>query len=533
MGRKFRPGAAPGQAMLMPADPREWLPAGHLAWRVLEMAGEMDLSRFGASYRADGKGGRPHDPAMMATLLLYCYCRGRRSSREIEMATSGDVGARVICGGLHPDHSTVAEFVRRHLEAVLALLPESVKACAREGLVSLELVAGDGTKLKANASMASNLTAAQLDAQIAELEAQIDAEFRQWAQDMLDGEGPAAPGGGGPRSGGDDSGKKKPKRAEQTLERRKAARAQLAARQDEKNQQELQPRIAELAARVEKKEAGVARWEAAAAARLEARARETAAGRRIGGTRPIRDIGEDREVKRARQSLARARADYQAAREAAAAPAGDPDAKVNTADPSSRVMPLKKGGFDQLHNVQALATARTQVILAITRHGSPVDVQALAPLMDKAREVLDAAGITGEILKALFDAGYASDANFTLDIPAELYVAVTREARQTGRSADGRAPKTMLPSWEDMTARLDTPEGRELYRQRAATIEPVFAQLTARLGRTLNYRGDHADAELSLWAASHNILKAITARGRRLARQARTAATAAPAPAAA
>jgi hypothetical protein len=83
-----------------------------------------------------------------------------------------------------------------------------------------------------------------------------------------------------------------------------------------------------------------------------------------------------------------------------------------------------------------------------------------------------------------------------------------------------------------MTARLDSEEGRRLYRQRAATIEPVFAQLTARLGRTLNYRGSLADAELALWAASHNILKAITARARRLARQARTAATT-PAPAAA
>ena len=69
-----------------------------------------------------------------------------------------------------------------------------------------------------------------------------------------------------------------------------------------------------------------------------------------------------------------------------------------------------------------------------------------------------------------------------------------------------------------MTARLDTPEGRLLYRQRAATIEPVFAQLTARLGRTLHYRGSPIDAELALWAASHNILKAIGARQRAAAR---------------
>jgi hypothetical protein len=73
----------------------------------------------------------------------------------------------------------------------------------------------------------------------------------------------------------------------------------------------------------------------------------------------------------------------------------------------------------------------------------------------------------------------------------------------------------MLPSWHDMTTRLATSEGRKLYRQRAATIEPVFAQLTARLGRTLHYRGNLVDTELALWAASHNILKAITARTRR------------------
>ena len=129
------------------------------------------------------------------------------------MATYDDVGARVICGGLHPDHSTVAEFVRAHLGAVCALLPESVKACAREGLVSLDLVAGDGTKLKANASMTANVTAAQLDAQIGELEALIDAEFRAWAQDMLDGAGnPAA--GNPAASAGNGGGADRPRRRE-------------------------------------------------------------------------------------------------------------------------------------------------------------------------------------------------------------------------------------------------------------------------------------------------------------------------------
>lgn len=544
----FRAGDSPDQGWLMPPDPREWLPARHLAWSVLQQVAEMDLSGFGAAYRADGQGGRPYHPAMMVALVLYCYCRGRRSSREIELATWDDVGARVICGNLHPDHSTAAEFTGRHAAAVCALLPESVKACAREGLVSVELVAGDGTKLKANASMASNVTADQLEAQIAELEAVIDAEFREWVREFLDAV-PAGPAGEDapdapacedtavPAPDGDDGGEKKaekkPKRAAEMLRRRQAARAQLQARQDEQDQREqgkLEARAAELAARAEKKEAAAARYEQTAAARLADWERKAAAGSKPRGRKPG-PPDTDREVKRARAALAKTR--DQARQAAAAAAAGkaaapDPKAKVSTTDPSSRIMPLKKGGYDQLFNVQALATAGTQVILAIMRHGNPADTGALPALMEKAREVLNAAGITATIAKALFDAGYASDANFTLGIPAMLYIAVTREACQAGRSDDGRKPQAMLPSWEEMTNRLATPEGKALYKKRAATIEPVFAQLTARLGRNLNYRGDLADAELSLWAASHNILKAIKARARRTASQARTA-TAAPA----
>jgi hypothetical protein len=88
----------------------------------------------------------------------------------------------------------------------------------------------------------------------------------------------------------------------------------------------------------------------------------------------------------------------------------------------------------------------------------------------------------------------------------------------------------MLPSREDTAARLQADEGRKLHKQRAGTIEPVFAQLTARPGRALHYRGDRADAEPALRAASRNAPKAITARARRITRQARTA-TPAPAPA--
>jgi hypothetical protein len=142
-----------------------------------------------------------------AGLVLYCCCKGIRSSRAIEMATYDDVGAWVICGGLHPGHATNARFVRRHERAL--------KGCwcspwpgARGGLVRVDITARDGAKVKANASIAANATAEQLELGIAELEKLLEAEVEAWieqaraadeAEDVLSGGDASPPGGSGRR----------------------------------------------------------------------------------------------------------------------------------------------------------------------------------------------------------------------------------------------------------------------------------------------------------------------------------------------
>ena len=177
-------------------------------------------------------------------------------------------------------------------------------------------------------------------------------------------------------------------------------------------------------------------------------------------------------------------------------------------------MPLKKGGFDQLYNLQALA-CRGPVIAAVGTHPSTAGTYALHPLLAAAAANLAAAGIADRIGTAAFDAGYASEDNFTAPCQADLYVAVTRESVQAGKLAGGPAPLPARPGWQAMAAKLDTPEGRAVYKQRKAIIEPVFAQLFARFGRTLRYRGDMVTTEIHLQAAVHNLLKAIRARARR------------------
>jgi transposase len=513
MGRHFV-SAGRDQLFLLPPDAREWLPAGHLAWAVLEATGGLDMRPFTSWYRSDGQGRPAFDPGLMVALVLYCYCKGVRSSRAIEMATWDDVGARVICGGLHPDHATIARFVSRHEGPLKGLLVASLAACARQGLVSVAVVAGDGTMIKAAASAASNATAADLDAQAAELEALLAAEVEGWlaaarAADEADAAAERDDPPGGPPGGAGTlaviAGK---------IVRRQQARAVLAARDEASPAGAARSqRITRLQAQAARAGARAAQEEAACQARVadyqRRAAARSAAGSRKGpdGRVPV-TAAESARVRAARAAERKARSGLAAAQAAQAAARAAPPGRASTTDPASRLMPAKKGGFDQLWNVQALAEGH-QVILAIGTHDNPAGTGALHPLLQRGRASLDAAGITAPIGAALFDAGYASDANFTAPCQPQLYIAVTREARQAGRLRDGQAPASDQASWQAMTARLATPHGKALYKHRAAIIEPVFAQLFNRLGRSLHYRGTRVDLELHLWAASHNYLKAI------------------------
>src|SRR5919106_1030146 len=104
------------QDFLMPPSVREWLPAGHLAWYLLDVVERLDLDAFYGEYRADGSGRAAHDPAMMVALLLYAYAVGERSSRRIERRCVEDVAFRVIAANRAPDHTTISRFRQRHAE---------------------------------------------------------------------------------------------------------------------------------------------------------------------------------------------------------------------------------------------------------------------------------------------------------------------------------------------------------------------------------------------------------------------------------
>lgn len=158
MGKTFR-AYDMNQQMLLPPDLREWLRADHLALFVSDVVESLDLSGILKVYEeGDGRGRPPYHPAMMVKLLVYGYCIGKTSSRKLEQATYDDVAFRVLSCNQQPDHDSIAGFRKRHLQELGRLFVQVLQLCERAGLVKLDHIAVDGTKIKANASKYQSLS---------------------------------------------------------------------------------------------------------------------------------------------------------------------------------------------------------------------------------------------------------------------------------------------------------------------------------------------------------------------------------------
>jgi len=154
------------QTTLLPPSITDWLAPEHLAWFVIDVVESMDLTPFYARYRTNGQGSAAWHPQLMVALLLYAYCHGERSSRKIEALCEESVPYRVITGNEKPDHCSISRFRTANEEWMKQLFVEILRLCAAAGLVNVGKVNLDGTKMKANASLAANRTEKTLGEEI-------------------------------------------------------------------------------------------------------------------------------------------------------------------------------------------------------------------------------------------------------------------------------------------------------------------------------------------------------------------------------
>ena len=392
MAREFV-GCQRGQMLLMPPSLSEWLPEDHLVWTVLGAVEQMDLDRFREAYRLGAAGRAPYDPAMLVALLLYAYARGNRSSRGIERACWEDVAFKVITSMRTPDHSTIAEFRRRHEIEIAELFDDVLGLCREAGLVSVGVITIDGTKIKANASMDQNRSYRELAIEILREAEEIDRR-----EDELYGE---ARGDELPEQLRTPEGRRQ---ALADAKRRLAERKARAADDEPAVEMEVDLESTVLARPVLRR-GGRREWFRVARSELEAhRARQA---RPIPRDRDDRLLGAlERFEENQRVDLA-ANAAYERWRatardtkgrvlegqQQALHAAGAPEGVINLSDPDSRVMRTQGTPPRQAYNAQAAVNDR-QVILAAEISIAAPDFGHLGPMLDTTLDGLRSQGIT-------------------------------------------------------------------------------------------------------------------------------------------
>lgn len=146
-----------GQGVIRFEMPEESLPPDHLARLLWQIVGRLDLSGFLAEAKAfEGQQGRDQTSVrMLLTLWLYAISVNVGSGREIERRLGSDSAFQWIVGDKRVGRTTLNEFRTRHPASLEKVFKDVLGVLLNKGLVSLELVAQDGTRVRASASLPS------------------------------------------------------------------------------------------------------------------------------------------------------------------------------------------------------------------------------------------------------------------------------------------------------------------------------------------------------------------------------------------
>lgn len=491
------------QLFLLPVSMRYWLPEDYLAWFVIDVVAKINTTSFHALHRNDGPGRPAYDPDMMLALLFYAYANGIRSSRRVEALCGTDAAYRVITGGHTPDHATIARFVVNHQKAIEAAFVDVLRLCQAAGLVSVGMIAIDGTKMVGNAAMDMNRTAGWIETEVERILSEVtdtdtaeDQVPAQFGFDLLPVELSTSKGRLARLAQAltviadydAQVAEEIHNRAEKAMQDASEGRKVPGPKPKDPHEALLGAEADELATRV--------RGQADAAKRaLEA----VAKGRE---PQPY-STDLDLRVQQAVDATSKARRVAEAAEPVALH-------QANITDPDSRIMKTKNG-FIQGYNCQS-SVNENQIAIACTVTQEANDLSLYQPMVAASLVTLTAIGVTETVGVVLADAGYCNDHNLTVAGPSRLIATLKDHKQRTAArklgTTTGEPPKdaTFVDAMEH---RLRTAEGAAAYAMRSHTIEPLFGNIKTNLDfDTFNRRGLAAvAAEWSLMNITHNLLK--------------------------
>jgi len=435
---------------LLPPSVQDWLPKGHLARFVVDVAEQLDLRSLKTSYA--GRGSQPYNPAMLLALLFYGYATGVFSSRKLERSTYDSVAFRYIAANTHPDHDTIAAFRKRFLKELSGFFVQILMIAHQTKLLKLGSVSLDGSKVKANASRHKALSyehacklETQLKAEVAELLGKAEAADKA---DIPDGM----------------SIPEELERREQRLSAIATAKTEIERRAAERHTREQAAYEEKVAARVKKSE-------------------ET--GKKSRGKEPKPPT-----------------------------PGPGPKDQVNLTDEESRIMPVSSGGFEQCYNAQAAVDTTSKLIVAAHITQQSNDKQELEPTLKNLAALPEELGSTTEFLadSGYYSETNVNACEAAGTTPYIAVERQSHNQSPWDRFKEPPPLPDDSDSVATMKHRLKTTAGKAVYALRKVTSEPVFGIIKAVMGfRGFMLRGkEAASGEWNLVCMAYNIKRMHT-----------------------
>ena len=145
------------QMILRAVDVEKLIEAEHAARAIWELVGRLDLSAFRAEIAVvEGEAGRPaNDPWLLISLWIYAYSEGVSSAREVARRCEYHPAYQWLMGCEGVNHHSLSDFRVEHGAALDEMFAQVLAVLRGEGMITLERVMQDGTKVKAAASRAS------------------------------------------------------------------------------------------------------------------------------------------------------------------------------------------------------------------------------------------------------------------------------------------------------------------------------------------------------------------------------------------
>ena len=448
--------AVRNQVELRACDLDASLPADHQARAVWAFVQSRDLQALYARIRAvEGSVGRaPIDPAILMSLWLYATLDGVGSARELDRLCDSDDAYRWLCGGVGVNHHTLGDFRVEHTQWLDEQLTRNVAALLSQGLVSMNRVAHDGMRVRAHAGAASFRRGETLAQLMQDAQAQVQALKQEVGDD---------PGAG--------------------TRRVRAARQRAASEREQRI-----VRAIKAMDEIDKSLSGKSKKRPAKTTAAESTPADTTQDQTARGETAVQDQtagerGADERSKDASQSKK------------------PKEPRVSTTDHEARVMKMADGGFRPAFNAQLAVDTATLIITGVDLINSGSDMNQMLPMhaqhQDRYARVPE---------QWLADGGFAKHEHIEqLDARATKVFAPVVAPKDKQRDRHERLPtdSEALGQWRE---RMGTDEARQIYKERAASIECTNAHLRNRGLQRFNVRGLCKARAVLLWhALAHNL----------------------------